>query len=495
MPRLRSETRSHRRINDAICSPAHIAKCDRMDRMLSKVFKAYDVRATCPDPLSESVAFRIGYGTAKFLLGQGEIDALPEVSRRLIAVGHDMRLTSPAMVTALQNGMRAAGADVLDVGLVYTPFVPFAVNHAQCIGGVQTTASHNPANYNGFKISKMFGKPVGEQTGLIEIREIAEATADSGEPIGSRTEVDLWEAYRAHVHPMLSDGLRDGTEKIRVAIDASNGMAGTMVPKVFGDVPGIEIIEINFENSSGTFVHEPNPLVEANLAQVRKATVDEGCQVGICFDGDADRCMVVDEGGEIIGCDLITGWLGQRFLRAAGGGSVVFDLRSSHSLAEMVREAGGEPVMGRVGHVFMKQAMAEHNAVFGGELSGHFYFAENFNADSGAMAFAAICSAVLDDGRPLSEIIAGAKRYCQSGEINFEVDDKTAAMERLVDAFPDAEILRLDGVTVDLGNWWCNVRPSNTEPLLRLNLEAGSEREVAEHLAEVAPLLGTQVAH
>jgi phosphomannomutase len=466
-----------------------------MGRMLSQVFKAYDVRATCPDPLSESVAFRIGYGTAQFLLAQEGLDVLPARLRRTIAVGHDMRLTSPAMVTALQNGMRAAGADVLDVGLVDTPFVPFAVNHAACIGGVQTTASHNPANYNGFKISKMRGKPVGEQTGLTEIRALGEAGPGSGELIGSRTEVDLWESYRAHVHPMIADDLRTGAAKIRVAIDASNGMAGTMVPKVFGDVLGIEIIDINFENSTGTFVHDPNPLVEANLSQVRESTVANGCHVGICFDGDADRCMVVDEQGGIIGCDLVTGWLGQRFLKAAGGGSVVFDLRSSHSLAEMVREAGGEPVMGRVGHVFMKQAMAEHDAVFGGELSGHFYFAENFNADSGAMAFAAVCSAILEDGRPLSEIIAGARRYCQSGEINFEVEDKAAAMERLVEAFPDAEVLRLDGVTVDHGDWWCNVRASNTEPLLRLNLEANTEQAVADHLAKVSPLLGTRVEH
>lgn len=466
-----------------------------MARMLSQVFKAYDVRATCPDPLSESVAFRIGYGTAQFLLLQEGLEALPERSRRTIAVGRDMRLTSPAMVAALQNGLRAAGADVLDVGLVDTPFVPFAVNHAACIGGVQTTASHNPANYNGFKISKMHGKPVGEQTGLIEIREFGEAGPETGDLIGGRTEVDLWEAYRSHVHPMLAGELRTGAATIRVAIDASNGMAGTMVPKVFCDMPGLEIIEINFENSTGTFVHDPNPLVEANLAQVRAATVANGCHVGICFDGDADRCMVVDEQGTIIGCDLVTGWLGQRFLKAAGGGSVVFDLRSSHSLAEMVREAGGEPVMGRVGHVFMKQAMAEHDAVFGGELSGHFYFAENFNADSGAMAFAAVVSAILEDGRPLSEIIAGARRYCQSGEINFEVEDKAAAMERLVDAFPDAQVLRLDGVTVDHGDWWCNVRASNTEPLLRLNLEASSEQAVAEHLASVAPLLGTRVEH
>jgi len=466
-----------------------------MTAMLEKVFKAYDVRATVPDPLNEEVAYRIGRGTARFLLGQDGLETLPEARRRTIAVGHDMRLTSPSLVAALQRGMRAEGADVLDVGLVDTPFVPFSVNCESCIGGVQTTASHNPANYNGFKISRLHGKPVGEQTGLVEIREMAADAPQEGEEIGGRTGIDLWDAYRAHVHAMLAPSLLAGEARIKVAIDASNGMAGTMVPRVFGDVAGIEIVEINFENRSGVFVHEPNPLVEANLSQVREAVVAESCALGICFDGDADRCMVVDERGGIVGCDLVTGWLGQRFLRAAGGGSVVFDLRSSRSTSELVREAGGEPVRSRVGHVFMKQAMAEQQAVFGGELSGHFYFRENFNADSGAMAFAAVCSAVVEDGRPFSSIIADARRYRQSGEINFEVDDKSAAMERLVDAYPGAATDRLDGVTVDLGDWWCNVRPSNTEPLLRLNLEAESDEAVMERVADIEPLLGTRVDH
>jgi phosphomannomutase len=465
--------------------------------MLSTVFKAYDVRATVPDPLNEAVAYRIGCGVAEFLLAQRGLEALPERRRRTVAVGHDMRLTSPGLVAALQAGIRARGGDVLDVGLVDTPCVPFAVNHEGCIGGVQTTASHNPANYNGFKISRLHGKPVGEQTGLQEIRQLATDAGSEGDAplVGSLETIDLWDAYREHVFGMLGDDLLSGAVTIKVAVDASNGMAGTMVPKLFEDVPGIEILKINFDNTSGTFVHEPNPLVEANLQQVREATVAQGCALGICFDGDADRCMVVDEQGGIVGCDLVTGWLGQRFLRASGGGAVVFDLRSSRSTSELVREAGGDPLRSRVGHVFMKQAMADHNAVFGGELSGHFYFRENFNADSGAMAFASVCTAVVEDGRPLSEIIAEARRYSQSGEINFQVDDKTAAMERLASAFPDATIDRLDGITVDLGDWWCNVRPSNTEPLLRLNLEARNDEDVAARLAEVEPLLGTRVDH
>jgi len=463
--------------------------------MLDKVFKAYDVRATVPEPLNETVAYRIGRGTARFLLAQDGLDVLPESRRRSIAVGHDMRLTSPALVDALQNGMRAEGADVVDVGLVDTPFVPFAVNHESCIGGVQTTASHNPANYNGFKISRLHGKPVGEQTGLLEIRAIAESVDLNGELRGGREEIDLWEAYRAHVHTMLSPALLSGSSQLTVAVDASNGMAGTMMPKVFSDVAGLNIIPINFENDTGVFVHEPNPLVEANLAQVREAVIAKKCALGICFDGDADRCMVVDESGGIVGCDLVTGWLGQRFLRSNDGGSVVFDLRSSRSTTELIREGGGVPVRSRVGHVFMKQAMAEHNAVFGGELSGHFYFRENFNADSGAMAFAAVCSAIVEEAKPFSELISSARRYRQSGEINFEVDDKEAAMERLVEAFPAAETDRLDGVTVDLGDWWCNVRPSNTEPLLRLNLEAATDEEVVSRVGDIEPLLGTRVDH
>jgi phosphomannomutase len=461
--------------------------------MLKSVFKAYDVRATVPDPLNEEVAFRIGRGVAKYLLAQEGLDELPEANRRRIVVGRDMRLTSPSLAKSLQDGMRVEGVDVTDVGLVDTPFVPFGVNHLGCIGGVQTTASHNPAHYNGFKISKLLGKPVGAQTGLTEIADLAEGFDGSGELQGERVEADLWAAYREHVFQMLGASLQDGSKRLKIAIDASNGMAGTMVPKLFLEVPGLEIVQINFENDTGTFVHEPNPLVEANLQQTRDAVQAEGCDLGICFDGDADRCMVVDEQGRIIGCDLITGWLGQRFLQKAGGGAVVFDLRSSHSTAELVREGGGEPVRSRVGHVFMKQAMAEHQAVFGGELSGHFYFRENFNADSGAMAFASVCTEIVEDGRPFSEIIAGTRRYCQSGEINFEVEDKAGAMDRLAAAYPDAKIDRLDGVTVDLGDWWCNVRASNTEPLLRLNLEAKSAEVVASKVAEIEPLLGTRV--
>ncbi len=451
--------------------------------MLGKVFKAYDVRATFPKPLSAKLAWQIGYGSAKYLTEQAADAGHDEPMMRHIVVGRDMRTSSPELSEALKKGIRDFGASVIDVGLVDTPFVYFAINYLGCCGGIQTTASHNPSNYNGFKISKMLAKPVGMTTGLDDIRRFA-AMSDEEKtvPAGGREESrDLWGPYTNHVHRFLNAGLLDGSKKLKVAIDASNGMAGTMVPKVFDNVPGLEIVKLNFDNSTGEFVHEPNPLVEANLQEVRNAVTSGKAHIGICFDGDADRCMVVDENADIIGCDLLTAWLAKRFLGQEAGSSIIFDLRSSKSLSEVIAESGGEPIKSRVGHVFMKEKLAEHEAIFGGELSGHFYFRDNFNADSGAIAFACVASALAEAQGPLSEQIKPARRYVQSGEINFETDDKEMALDDLKRAYPSATVEELDGVTVDAGEWWCNVRPSNTEPLLRLNLE-GADQESVDQL-------------
>ena len=454
------------------------------------VFKAYDVRAVYPDPLCEETARSIGSATARLLLS--EADGLVKV-----VVGYDMRLSSPSLVTALKDGLLEVGCDVVDVGLVDTPFIAFAVNHLNAIGGIQTTASHNPAQYNGFKICRAKAKPVGMGTGLEKIQTMAEEKAEPklDSSRGSESSIDLWDAYQQHVFTYLDPRIQSGEVVIRAAIDASNGMAGTMVPKLFRDIKGLELVEINFENDKGTFVHEPNPLVDANLQLTIDAVKAHDCHLGICFDGDADRCMVVDEKGNIVGCDLITAWLAPKFLAHEADGSIVYDLRSSHAVAKSIELAGGTSVRSRVGHVYMKQAMAEHDAPFGGELSGHFYFRDNFYADSGAMAFACVVSALANCDSPMSEQIAPHQTFSQSGEINFEVEDKEGAMVSLVAAFPDAKIDRLDGVTVDCGDWWCNVRASNTEPLLRLNLEAASPEAVAARVAEVSPLLGTRVNH
>jgi phosphomannomutase len=465
--------------------------------MLGKVFKAYDIRATYPKPLNEKLAWQIGYATARYLVEDAEEAGHHDPMMRHVVVGHDMRTSSPDLSRALKDGIRDYGAHVIDVGLVDTPFIGFAINFLGCCGGIQTTASHNPSNYNGFKISKMEAKPVGMSTGLEEIRRLAAmADRDKTTSAGGREDArDLWSAYREHVHRFLAPELLDGSKRLRVAIDASNGMAGTMIPKLFGDVPGLEIIEINFDNSTGEFVHEPNPLVEANLRQLRDEVLERQADVGICFDGDADRCMVVDEGARIVGCDHLTAWLARAFLRDHPGSAIVYDLRSTHALREIIEEAGGKAIESRVGHVFMKQKLREHDAVFGGELSGHFYFRDNFFADSGAAAFAMVVSELVRAGRPVSELVAPAQRYVQSGEINFETEDKAEALEELEAAFAEARISHLDGVTVDAGAWWCNVRASNTEPLLRLNLEGSDDETVAAQLEEVAQYLGKRVAH
>lgn len=469
--------------------------------MLGKVFKAYDIRGTYPDPLNEKMGWQIGCGCASFLLADAEQAGETTPMMKRIVVGHDMRTHSPSLRDALIQGIIDKGASVIDVGKVDTPFVYFAINHLDCAGGVQVTASHNPPQYNGFKISKRDAKPVGEETGLAEVRKAAAISdiSTQGTGVGHTEERDLWDAYTKHV----LRGMDLNGKKIKVVVDASNGMAGTMVPKVFGknggDIEGLEIVELYFENTKGEFVHEPNPLVPANLRDLQERVIDEKADFGICFDGDADRLMVVDERGQIVGCDHLSAFLASWYLDRHPGAAVVYDLRSSKSLEQEIREKGGKPIRSRVGHVFMKAAMAEHRCVFGGELSGHFYFKSNFNADSGAIAMATVLTAVAHSGKPMSELVNPFRRYPQSGERNFEVEDKDAALEELKAEFEGrGSIDELDGVTIDCFDaegWWCNVRKSNTEPLLRLNLEAKDDVMLSNMIDQIAPMLGTPVAH
>jgi phosphomannomutase len=465
--------------------------------MLAKVFKAYDVRGIYPSPLNEDLAWRIGYGAAQFFLGRASGGAGAGAGARTVVVGRDMRKSSPSMVAALKQGLKDAGADVVDVGMVDTPFVGFAVNQLGAAGGVQTTASHNPANYNGFKFCAAGAKPIGADTGLQEIQRLA-ALAERGTVQakgGGEAARDLWAEYRAHLLKFMPAGVMSGSRPLHVVIDASNGMAGTMVPKVFDGVEGLKITRINFDNSTGEFVHEPNPLVEANLKWVRESVVQLKADFGVCFDGDADRCMVVDERGQPIGCDLLTAWLGQGWLKRERGAAIVYDLRSTRALPESVSAAGGKPVECRVGHVFMKQKLRETNAPFGGELSGHFYYRDMWFTDNGARAFIDVMASLVDSGRSVGECIKPFRCYAQSGEINFENADKEGALAALRSRFPGAKVATLDGLSLNTGPWWCNVRMSNTEPLLRLNLEARDPQTVASALADVAPLLGKRVDH
>ncbi len=463
--------------------------------MLGKVFKAYDIRSTYPKPLNEKLAWQIGYATAQHLTTIASNAGHDDPMMRHLAVGMDMRKSSPALATALKQGIRDFGAHVLDLGLVDTPMIYFAINHLGCCGGVQVTASHNPPNYNGFKISGLNASPVGMESGLDEIRRLAAMSdRDKTQSKGGREEPrDLWTDYRAHVLAFMDPELVSGERTLKVVVDASNGMAGTMVPKVFNEAKGLRVSRLNFDNDKGEFVHEPNPLVESNLSELKERVVALNADMGVCFDGDADRLVVVDEKGRTIGCDLLTAWLAQRFLAETPGSPIVYDLRSSLALPEAVIAAGGKPVRSRVGHVFMKSKLKETGAVFGGELSGHFYFRDNFNADSGAIALAAVASAISSSGQPLSALIAPVRTYVQSGEINFENEETEEAIELLEETYPKAKADHLDGVTLAGGDWWCNVRMSNTEPLLRLNLEARDKATVDAKVAEVSKILGKRV--
>jgi phosphomannomutase len=457
--------------------------------MIEKIFKAYDVRATYPSPLNEEMAWKVGHATAQFLKRSREKLA-PEQKVTLedtMVVGRDMRPSSPDLARALSDGIRSVGMNVVDVGMVDTSFIYFAINQLDCVGGIMTTASHNPIQYNGFKISGPKAKPIGAASGLDDIKRIAMTLRVGTTGLnGKYSERDMWKEYRAHVLKFL-----DLKRPLRVVIDASNGMAGKMVPQVFGNVPKLEIIPVLFE-INGTFVHEPNPLVEANLKMLKEKMGQTKPDLGACFDGDADRCMFVDERQNTLGCDHITALLARDFLGKPEnkGSTIVYDLRSSHVVPDEVKAAGGSPRRERVGHAFIKKTMAETKAVFGGELSGHFYFRDNFYADSGAIAFARLLSVLSAQDKSLSALMKPLQRYVQSGEINFQVEDKDAKIRELAEHYKKAQIDYLDGVTIDLGDWWFNVRKSNTEPLLRLNLETTSSKMLEDKLAELKKILG-----
>ncbi len=471
---------------------------------IAGVFKAYDIRGTVPSPLSDDLAWRIGHATAQYLLSRLSGMERASPAGKSLVVGRDIRPHSPALQSAFIDGARAAGLDVIDIGLIDTSQIYFAVNHLRACGGVQTTASHNPVQYNGFKICASAGKPVGAGTGLESIREITLRVPRHQTGVtAKRVETDLSGPYRAFVRGFLNVAAPGASvspadeglpRPLTVVVDASNGCAGHWFPILFGDVRNLTIVPLHFEHA-GVFEHDPNPLIAANLADLRAAVKEHRADFGACFDGDADRCVFVDEKAEIIRSDFITALLARGFLEKSPGAAVVYDLRSSRVLKEEIERAGGVPFRQRVGHAFMKKALAENNAVFGGELSGHFYFRDNFYCDSGMLAFVHVLNLLARGPRKLGELVRPLRRLHATGEINFENPDAAGTFEALTRRYADGRIDDLDGVTVQYDDWWFNLRASNTEPLLRLNLEAGAKKLMQEKLAELEPLLGKRVAH
>jgi phosphomannomutase len=441
-----------------------------------KVFKAYDVRGIYPDELDEAGAYAIGRAYVE------------EFEPRTIAVGRDMRLSSPSMADAVMRGAADAGADAVDIGLVGTEMLYFAVGDLDLEGGVMVTASHNPKEYTGMKIVRRGALPVGGDSGLMEIRTRAMAGAwhESGSR-GTIRKEDIWPRW---VDAVLSFIDIESVEPLRVVIDAANGMAGVMLPPVLERLP-IAAVPYFFEPDGSFPNHEPNPLLPENREFIVAKVTEEGADLGVAFDGDADRCFFVDDTGEFVPGDFVTALLGESILEKEPGAKILYDVRASWAVPETIEEAGGTPLVNRVGHAFFKHRMREEGAAFGGEVSGHYYFRDFSRADSGVIPFLLMLELVSKRGRKLSEILAPYReRYFITGELNTPVADVALKLQELKERFgAEGNVSHLDGLSVDAEDWHMNVRPSNTEPLLRLNLEALSpelmERKRDEVLAVI----------
>lgn len=444
------------------------------------IFKAYDIRGIVPTELDARLAHRIGDAFARFL-----------AAKRLV-VGRDMRTHSPEIASAVIEGMRDAGADVVDIGLASTPMAYFAIGSIDCDGGLNVTASHNTGEYNGMKLSGRGATPISAANGIRDVERIA--TGPASTPVARRGNVqqrDLLADYADHVAKFARLD-RD----VKIAVDCANGMEGHTLGPILERIPRARAQAI-FTELDGTFPnHEANPLKEENLDPVRDLVRTSGAEIGVGFDGDADRCCFVDESGRTVGNDLMTALLARDYLQRYPGAPIVYDLRSSWVVKEEIRRAGGVPVRDRVGHSFIKATMRARGAPFGGELSGHFYFGENFVCDSGVLAMVSALNLLSRSKTPFSALVADLRRYHSTGEVNFHVADKAAAIAELKSRYSKGRQDELDGITVEFGDvgdanwWWFNVRVSNTEPLLRLNLEASSAAERDRRRAEIVAILG-----
>jgi phosphomannomutase len=428
---------------------------------LSAVFKAYDVRGTVPDQIDEDLARAVG--SAFVQVTSAAADG--------VVVGHDMRPSSPGMAQAFAEGAAAAGADVTMIGLASTDQLYYASGHLG-VPGAMFTASHNPAQYNGIKMCRAFAVPLGMDTGLGAVRDlVAAGQAPTGERTGDIVARDVLEDYAEHLLTLV----RVAGRRLTVAVDAGNGMAGHTAPAVLGRLD-LEVVPMYYD-LDGTFPnHEANPIEPANLADLQAKVREVGADIGLAFDGDADRCFIVDERGEIVSPSALTALIASRELAREPGATVIHNLITSRAVPELVAELGGTPVRTRVGHSFIKATMAETDAVFGGEHSGHFYFRDFWRADSGMLAALHVLAALAETDRPLSVLLAEFSRYVATGEINSTVADQQGVLTRIEQEYGGRDgvtLDHLDGLTVAHPDWWFNVRASNTEPLLRLNAEAG----------------------
>jgi phosphomannomutase len=437
------------------------------------VFKAYDVRGIHPSELDEDGAYRIGRAYAE------------QFEPRAVAVGHDMRLSSPSMYAAAVEGIADGGSDVVRLGLVGTEMLYHAVSELSLDGGICVTASHNPKQYTGMKIVRRGALPVGGDSGLAEIR--ARAERDAG-PVGRRGEIrdeDVWPSF---VEKVLSFVDPAAIRPLRVVVDAANGMAGVMLPRVLDRLPQLDVIRCYFEPDGSFPNHEPNPLLPENREFIVARVEEESADLGVAYDGDADRCFFVDDQGAFVPGDFVTALLAEAVLARSPGGKVIYDVRASRAVPETIERCGGIPLVNRVGHAFIKQRMRAEDAVFGGEVSAHYYFRDFSQADTGVVPFLVMLELVSRAGKPLSELLRSFREhFFLTGEINTPVEDVPLKLQELKERYvaEGGRVSHLDGISIDFEDWHFNVRPSNTEPLLRLNLEALSEPLMMEKRDEV----------
>ncbi|MEY2454692.1 MAG: phosphomannomutase [Acidimicrobiaceae bacterium] len=439
---------------------------------IDAVFKAYDIRGVVPDQLDAPMCRSIGAAFARFA-------AAPRV-----LIARDMRPSGVELSAAFADGVRSQGVDVDDLGKASTDLNYSAAGRFDAPGAM-FTASHNPAQYNGIKLCLAGAKPVGEDTGLAEVKALAKGGLEPSDTVGAVTHQDVLEDFAAHVRSFVDVAK---LKPLKVIADTANGMGGLVVPIVFKPLPFD--LEVMFGELDGTFPNHPaDPIQLENLRDLVARVNASGADVGLAFDGDADRVFLVDDQGVPVSGSTTTAIVAKAVLGKEPGATILYNCICSKAVPEIVRENGGTPIRTRVGHSFIKAVMAETGAAFGGEHSAHYYFRDNYRADSGSIAALVVLEELCGAGVPLSELRKPYERYAQSGEINTRVDDPLAVIERVAAAFTDAQQDRLDGLTVDLGDWWFNLRPSNTEPLLRLNLEARTVEEVARHVAEVQAVM------
>jgi len=449
------------------------------------IFKAYDVRGIYPDQMDEELAYRIGRGFARVL---SQLQDVPVTDLR-VGLGHDMRLSAPAMSEAYARGISDEGADVLDIGMVGTEMLYWTVGSRKLDGGLMCTASHNPAAYTGAKLVKRGAIALSGDSGIGELKEIVSAgePGPAADPPGELSADDVADAFREAALGYIDPSQ---VKPAKVVVDGGNGMAGPMVGPLLDSLP-IEQVRTYWE-PDGTFPdHEPNPLLEENRRFIMERVRDTGADLGIAWDGDADRCFFIDDTGEFVAGDFLTALLAQSILRKEPGATILYDVRASRAVRDLVEAEGGSAEVNRVGHAFFKTRMRDTGAAFGGEVSGHYYFRDFYCADSGTLPALLLLELLSVEGSRLSELLEPLRsKYFISGEINSEVEDQDGKMDELAKRYSDGEVSWLDGISVDYEDWHFNVRPSNTEPLLRLNLESvRSEEHMKEKRDEVLALI------